>query len=77
MLYTRSSFINYLKKVHDCTITPISTGNSSILQIQHGPAKAYIMVKGKDRIDYEEIYIVCRKLWLSDMPGDKDLVKIE
>lgn len=77
MLYTRTSFIKYLREVHYCTFTPLNQGKNRVLLVTNGPAKAYILVTGKDRIDYEEIHIICTKLWLPDLPGDKDLEKIE
>lgn len=75
MLYKRSSFINYLKEKHDCEISPVR--DSRVLRIKNGPVSAYMFLDNKDRIDYEEIWIICRKLYLVDLPGDKDLERIE
>ena len=74
MLYTRSSFLKYLKDKFDCGITPLNTGRNAVLSVVHGPVSAYIHMNREDRISYEEIYIVCKKLFI-DLPGDKDLVR--
>jgi len=76
MLYTRSSFLKYLTDKRDCQIKPLNQGRNTVILIQHGPVSAYIHLNNKDLIDYEEIYIVCKKLFL-DLPGDSDLVRIE
>ncbi len=77
MLYTRSSFINYLINVHQCEIIDINDRKDKVITIKNGPAQAFIWATGKDQIDYEMILRVCNKLWLTDLPGDKDLEKIE
>jgi uncharacterized protein YlaI len=76
MLYTRSSFITYLTKVHDCEIVVLDDSKGKALQVKNGPAKAYIMVNSRNRIDYKEIFIVCKKLYLP-IPLNADLEKIE
>ena len=77
MLYTRSSFIKYLTKVHNCEIINLNDRRGRVVTIRNGPAKTFIWATGRDVIDYEEIYLVCKKLWLTDLPGDKDLEKVE
>lgn len=77
MLYTRSSFIQYLREVHDCEIIPLDDSRERTLRIKNGPVSAYMFLTRKDRIDYEEIHIICNKLYLTDLPGDKDLERIE
>lgn len=76
MLYTRSSFIRYLTTKHDCEIINLNDRRANIITIKNGPATAYILATGRDVIDYEEIFIVCKKLWLP-LPGDRDLEKVE
>ena len=75
MLYTRSSFLKYLKEKHDCTISPIR--DTRVLVVRNGPVSARMWLDTKDRIDYEEIWLFCQKLYLTDLPGDKDLIRIE
>lgn len=75
MLYTRSSFLTWLRKVHNCEITPIE--KSPVLIIENGVASARIWTSKKDLIDYEEIHRVCNVLYIVGLPGDKDLKKIE
>ena len=75
MLYKRSSFITWLSKVKDCEITPLE---GRVMKINNGPAVyAYMMVDRRDRIDYEEILKICNELYLTSIPGDKDLIRIE
>ncbi len=76
MVYTRSSFIKWLTKVKDCEIVNLNDIRSRVISIKNGPCTAYIIIAKKDVIDYEEIYIICKKLWL-DLPGNKDLEIIE
>ena len=76
MLYTRSSFIKWLTDVKDCEIININDRRGNVITIKNGSATAFIWVNKKDVIDYEEIYVVTRKLWL-ELPGDKDLVRVE
>ena len=75
MLYKRSSFIKWLKDKFDCEITPIR--DTKVLIIKNGPVSSKMWMDGKDVIDYEEIYMHYQKLYLTDMPGDKDLIRIE
>jgi hypothetical protein len=44
--------------------------------IENGIAKANMWVSKIDAIDYEEIHILCQKIYL-DLPGEKDLVRAE
>jgi hypothetical protein len=74
MLYTRSSFIRWLTKVKGCDVQPVRRSNAFI--ITNGIASAYMWVNPQDRIDYEEIQILCQKIYL-ELPGDKDLKKAE
>jgi hypothetical protein len=75
MLYKRSSFLTYLKVKHDCTIAPIR--DTRVIVIKNGPVSVRMWVDSKDRIDYEEIWLICQKLYLTDLPGEKDLIRIE
>lgn len=75
MLYKRSSFLKYLKEKHDCEISPVR--DTRVLIIRNGPTSAKMWLDNNDRIDYEEIWLVCRKLYLVDLPGEKDLERIE
>ena len=77
MLYTRTSFINYLTIKRDCEIINIRDGRDNVITIRNGPAKAFIWANGRDRIDYEMIVIICNKLWLDGLPSESDLEKIE
>jgi len=74
MLYNRSAFLAYLVKIEECEIIPL---NEKVIRIKNGSATANMWMDGKNRIDYEEIYILYKKLYLRDLPGDKDLVRIE
>jgi len=62
--------------VRDCEIININYRRGNVITIKNGSAIAYIWANKKDLIDYEEIYIVCKKLWI-DIPGDHDLKKAE
>lgn len=73
MLYKRSSFLKWLKEKFDCEYSPI--GDSNILQIRNGGVTSYMRVDSNDIIDYEEIHRQCDKLYIPDLPGDKDLKK--
>lgn len=73
MLYSRSSFLRYLTKVHDCEVTPLE---GRVLRLKNGPAFDYMITNRHDRIDYEEISMLCAKLYIP-LPGDKDLVLLE
>lgn len=79
MLYTRSSFIEWLEQVEECEIIPIKNDHSTrgTLLIKNGSAKFYMHTDAKDMIDYEEIYIAYKYLYLSQLPGEKDLKRIE
>lgn len=73
MIYTRNSFISYLKTKFDCEITPIGDGGK--LCIKHGQtARAYMNFN--KHIDYEEIDLICRKLYVG-FPGNSDLEIVE
>jgi hypothetical protein len=76
LLYTRSSFINYLTKKRDCEIINLNDIRDRVISIRNGPARAYIMYNRRDSISYEEIALVCAKLYI-ELPGEKDLVRIE
>ncbi|HUZ59358.1 MAG TPA: hypothetical protein VMU83_11300 [Hanamia sp.] len=77
MLYTRSSFIKWLTDVKDCEIINLDDRKGRVITVKNGPCTAYIFDDKRDQIDYEEIYIVCcKKLWM-EMPGDKDLIRLE
>jgi hypothetical protein len=74
MLYKRSSFLKYLKEKHDCESSPIKDTN--VLVIKNGPVSCRMWVNPNDRIDYEEIVIVCGKLFVG-LPGNSELIRIE
>lgn len=74
MLYKRSSFLTYLKD-KGCDIIPLK--DSPVIKIVNGTQSAYIRLSGSDLIDYEEIYLIYNKLLLVDLPGDKDLDRVE
>lgn len=71
MLYKRSSFLHWLRTKHGCEITPMR--NTRILVIEGKLCNVNLWADSSDLIDYEEIYLVCKKLHLKDLPGDKDL----
>jgi hypothetical protein len=78
MLYTRSSFITWLKEVHDCEFLPAGErDNIGVLHIKYGPARAYIMTNSKDRIDYETIQRICQKLMLTRWPDNSELERLD
>lgn len=74
MLYTRTSFITWLRDVKECDII---TFDKNYVLIKNGVMKHYMGVDSKDRIDYEEIWIICTNLYIVGLPGDTDLVRIE
>ncbi len=74
MLYTRSSFITWLTKVKDCEVKPLKDRNT--LMVINGIAKGYIYTNSRDRITWEEIQVLCLKIYL-ELPASKDLNKIE
>lgn len=47
------------------------------LVITNGPIRAYFGTNSKDRIAYEEIHLVCGKLFIDGLPGDSDLERLE
>jgi hypothetical protein len=78
MLYTRSSFITWLKEVHDCEFLPAGERDRiGVIHIKYGPERAYIMTDSKDRIDYETIQRICQKLYLTRWPDDGELDRLE
>ena len=78
MLYKRSSFIKWLKEVKDCEITPMDTGTrNGVLLVKNAMIKFYMGTNSKDRIDYEEIFIICNRLYIDGLPGDSDLERLE
>lgn len=76
MLYTRSSFLRYLTDKRDCEIVNVNDGRNRVLSLKNGPCGAFIFTNRKDIIDYEEIFIVCKKLYI-DLPGNSDLEIVE
>jgi hypothetical protein len=79
MLYKRSSFIDWLRKVKDCDIIPLDDDRyrSGGILIKNGVMKFYMGTDPQDEIDYEEIYIACTKLMIVGLPGNSDLKRIE
>jgi len=75
MLYKRSSFLSWLSDVKDCDVNPIRDTN--VVIIKNGPASARMWIDTKDRIDYEEIWLICNKLYIDGLPGEKELTRIE
>lgn len=75
MLYKRSSFITWLKDSQECEIIPLKDARG--LKIKNGPAFTFMWTDSNDRIDYEEIWMHCQKLYILEPPGDKVLIKIE
>lgn len=75
MLYKRSSFLRWLSEVKDCEITPIRDTNA--LVIKNGVMSARMWVDKNDRIDYEEIWLFCNKLYIEGLPGNSELERIE
>ena len=71
MLYTRASFITFLTKKHDCKTFPDEDG----LVIKNGSARTYMNMTRF--IDYGEIWIHCKKLYILSPPGDSELEKVE
>lgn len=74
MLYKRSSFLTFLKKKYDCDIKIM---DSKAIRIKYGNELFYMVTNKADIIDYEEIYICYNRLLLPDLPGDKDLERVE
>lgn len=78
MLYKRSSFIKWLKDVEGCEIIPLANNNrKGTILIKNGSARFNMQSNFEDVIDYEEIYIAYKKLYLSRLPGDADLIRVE
>lgn len=75
MLYKRSAFLQLLVEKYECQTIPLSSGRT--IKIVNGPSSAFMHLDGRDVIDYEEIYLIYQKLYLSDLPGDRDLVRVE
>lgn len=75
MLYRRSSFINWLKEKHDCEVNPIQ--DTRVLIIKNGMMSVKMWLDFNDRIDYEEIWMMCNKLYIVGLPGDSELIRIE
>jgi hypothetical protein len=74
MLYKRSSFLKWLKEKCDCELIPVT---ETVMTIKHGPASASMYMTKGDKIDYEEIYVFYKKLYLPMLPGDSDLIRID
>ena len=78
MLYTRSSFIKWLRESAECEIMPIGDRRGlGVIKVINGPVHTYIQSGYKDVIDYEEIQLKCSQLYLSRWPNDSDLDRIE
>ena len=75
MLYKRSSFIHWLRDSRDCEIKPIR--DSRVTIIENGVMSHRMWMDRHDRIDYEEIWMVCNNLMIVGLPGDGDLIRIE
>ena len=73
MLYTRNSFISYLTNKCDCDTITLRDGRGLI--IKNGlTAKSQMFITRN--IDYEEIELHCRKLYVG-LPGNSDLEIVE
>lgn len=78
MIYKCSSFLKWLKEGKDCEIIPMQNNSRlGVILIKNGVMKYYLMTNKKDRIDYEEIYNACQRLYIVGLPGDSDLERIE
>lgn len=75
MLYKRSSFIFWLQNSRDCEIKTIEKTRATI--IYNGVMSHRMWMDKHDRIDYEEIWMVCNNLMIVGLPGDSDLIRIE
>ena len=75
MRYKRSSFIKWLKEKCDVEIQPLPDTRG--VKLVNGPVHSYMFVNRHDCIEYKEIYVHCQKLYLVDLPGDKDLERHE
>ena len=73
MLYKRSSFLSWLREKHSCEILPIRGTN--VIVIKNGTVDAKMWLDKKDRIDYEEIWLLCNKLYIDGLPGNAELEK--
>lgn len=74
-LYTRSSFIDWLRTKRGCKVEPLRDSRGLI--VRNGVEKIYIWYDRKNRIDYDEIWTLCNKLLISGLPGDSELERIE
>ena len=72
MIYKRSSFLRYLTDTRKCEIIPLREGREQGMNIRNGIVTIYVLSDKKDRIDYEEIYIICKKLNVT-IPSGNDL----
>jgi len=84
LLYKRSSFLSWLQRKKDCTVTPLEADDNDRRRHRYGGViiknhfvKVYMGVDGKDRIAYEEIHLVCNKLMIDGLPGDSDLERAD
>ena len=74
MLYRRSSFISWLTNTMHCEVIPLR--DSMGLVVKNGPMSMKLWYDKNDLIDYEEIYLVYKKLLLTALPGEKDLIAV-
>lgn len=84
LLYKRSSFLSWLQDVKGCEIQPLASDDNDRrrdsfggLLVTNGPIKCFVGTNSKDRISYEEIHLVCNKLYIDGLPGDSDLERLE
>lgn len=75
MLYKRSSFIHFLQNSRNCDVETIK--DSRVTIIRNGVQSHRMWMDRHDRIDYEEIWMVCNNLLIDGLPGDNDLIRIE
>ena len=74
LLYKRSSFIKWLT-AKGCEVYPLK--HTNVMMIEGPFCTVKMWINPKDVIDYEEIVLICQKLHLQDLPGNKDLVIVE
>ncbi len=72
LLYTRSSFIKYLTNNCNCELTPMREGRG--LRIANGSAKHQMFMT--EYIDYDEIVLVCLKLYI-ELPPNNLIKRVE
>jgi hypothetical protein len=84
LFYKRSSFLRWLQKKKDCTVTPLGNDDNDRrrdafggVAISNHFVKTYMGVDHKDRIAYEEIHLVCNKLMIDGLPGESDLERAD